>query len=81
MAFVASPVEEDEASLIQLAKRLRKNNIAVDILNFGEQREDHIAKLEKFVETVKKGSNSMFINVRPGDSAIDQLFNALSSNS
>jgi len=36
MAFVASPVEEDEATLIALAKKLKKNNFAVDVINFGE---------------------------------------------
>jgi len=66
MAFVASPVEEDEATLVALAKKLRKNNIAVDIVNFGEQKEEHIAKLQKFVDTVKKGNNCFFLNIQPG---------------
>ena len=44
--FVASPIEEDVGSLIRyrhfidilssLAKKLKKNNIAVDVVNFGE---------------------------------------------
>jgi 26S proteasome regulatory subunit N10 len=80
MAFVASPVEEDEGTLITLAKKLKKNNFAVDIINFGEQREDHIAKLQKFIETVKKGNNSMFVNIRPGESYHEQLFTALSNS-
>lgn len=77
---MASPVEEEEAVLVSLAKKMKKNNIAIDIFNFGEQREDHLNKLELFVNTVKKGNNSIFLNIRPGaGSVFDYIATAISN--
>ena len=37
MAFVGSPlVGEDKSALVKWGKSLRKNNVAVDIISFGE---------------------------------------------
>lgn len=52
--------------LSSLAKKLKKNNIAVDVVNFGEQNEEHLDKLQKFVDAVKKDKNGIFVNVKPG---------------
>jgi 26S proteasome regulatory subunit N10 len=49
--FVGSPVEVDEKELVAVAKKLKKNNVAVDVVNFGEDGENE-EKLEKFVSTV-----------------------------
>lgn len=70
IAFVSSPIEEDVESLVSLAKKLKKNNIAVDVINFGEQNEEHLAKLQKFVDTVKKDNNGIFVNVKPGVASV-----------
>lgn len=49
IAFVGSNVHEDEKTLIKLAKKLKKNNVAVDVVNFG-QIEENKTKLEIFIE-------------------------------
>lgn len=54
--FVGSPVEEDEKTLVKLAKKLKKNNIAVDVINFGEEAEN-TTKLEAFVAAVNNNDN------------------------
>ncbi len=36
VVFVASPVKEDEKSLVALAKKLKKNEVAVDVVNIGQ---------------------------------------------
>jgi 26S proteasome regulatory subunit N10 len=51
VVFVGSPVEVDEKELVAVAKKLKKNNVAVDVVNFGEDGENE-EKLEKFVSTV-----------------------------
>ncbi|CAG8607336.1 12629_t:CDS:2, partial [Racocetra fulgida] len=56
IVFVGSPIEADKNTLIKLAKRTKKNNIAVDIINFGEEAEN-TAKLDAFVSAVKSGDN------------------------
>ncbi|CAD8208997.1 unnamed protein product [Paramecium octaurelia] len=81
VAFVASPIEEEVDTLVNLAKRLKKNNIAIDLINFGEQNEEHLQKLETFFKNVSKGSSSKFINIQPGMSATETLFSSLGNNS
>lgn len=66
VAFVGSPVADTEESLEQLAKKLKKNNVAVDIVCFGEFEENR-AKLEKFVDTVSSNDNSHFLVVPPNE--------------
>lgn len=56
IVFVGSPVEEDEKTLVKLAKKLKKNNIAVDVVNFGEEAEN-TTKLEAFVAAVNSNDN------------------------
>jgi len=63
--FVASPIKEDEAKLKKLGTQLQKNEVAVDIINFGEEQEN-TSKLEAFFAAVNKNDNSHLINVPPG---------------
>lgn len=35
LVFLASPIDEDIPSLVQLAKKLKRNDIAVDFVNLG----------------------------------------------
>ncbi|KAG0295359.1 hypothetical protein BGZ96_011927 [Linnemannia gamsii] len=65
IVFVGSPVEEDEKTLVKLAKKLKKNNIAVDVINFGEEAEN-TTKLEAFVAAVNNNDNSNLVTVPPG---------------
>lgn len=37
IAFVGSPIENDEKDLVKLAKRLKKEKVNVDVVNFGEE--------------------------------------------
>jgi hypothetical protein len=43
--FSGSPVGEDEASLVKLGKKLKKNNVAVDVVAFANVEENE-AKLQ-----------------------------------
>ena len=54
--FVGSPIEEDEKSLVKLGKKLKKNNVAVDVINFGEEAEN-TTKLDAFVQAVNSNDN------------------------
>lgn len=64
IVFVASPLsqEESEENLIKLAKKLKKNNVAVDVVNFGQEIEN-MQKLEAFIAAVNSNENSHLINV------------------
>jgi len=66
--FVGSPIEDDVKQFIKLGKIFKKHNIAVDVINFGEENisNENVEKLEALVNTVKNGDNSHFLNVPPG---------------
>lgn len=73
IAFVGSPLEADEKALVKLAKKMKKNNVAIDVVNFGEEAEN-TAKLEAFVNAVNSGDNSHLITIPPGPHILsDQL--------
>lgn len=77
VAFVASPVQESEKELEKLAKKMKKNNIAVDFINFGEDAVN-TAKLERFIATVNSHDNSHILTLAADDPR--QLFEAVASS-
>lgn len=56
IAFVGSPLVEDAQTLKKLASRLRKNNIAVDIISMGEIDENS-TKLQEFITAINTQEN------------------------
>ncbi|XP_073851897.1 26S proteasome non-ATPase regulatory subunit 4 isoform X5 [Macaca fascicularis] len=77
IAFVGSPVEDNEKDLVKLAKRLKKEKVNVDIINFGEE-EVNTEKLTAFVNTLngKDGTGSHLVTVPPGPSLADALISS-----
>ena len=57
--FVGSPIDSDEKDLQRLAKKLKKEKVNVDIVNFGET-EENTEKLTNFVSTLngKEGTGT-----------------------
>ena len=74
MVFVCSPVADEEKKLVSLAKKMKKGNIDVDFILFGEIDDDVQKKLEAFNNVVKSPDSSHFI-VAPADGRLlsDQL--------
>ena len=65
IVFVASPLDgqaADEKAMVKLAKKLKKNNVAVDVVCYGdgieETTEDGKSVLKAFVESTNSGDNS-----------------------
>ncbi|KAK3525340.1 hypothetical protein QTP86_030051 [Hemibagrus guttatus] len=77
IAFVGSPVEDSEKDLLKLAKRLKKEKVNVDVINFGEE-EVNTEKLTAFVNTLngKEGTGSHLVTVPPGPSLADALLSS-----
>ncbi|KAL7394490.1 hypothetical protein ABVT39_026921 [Epinephelus coioides] len=77
IAFVGSPVEDNEKDLIKMAKRLKKEKVNVDIINFGEE-EMNTEKLTAFINTLngKDGAGSHLVTVPPGPSLADALLSS-----
>lgn len=72
IAFVGSPVETDKETLVKLGKKLKKNNVAVDIVNFG-QEDDNKEKLEQFIEAINNNDNSHLVTIPPGNHVLSDV--------
>lgn len=53
ICFVGSTIKEDVETLKILAKKLKKNAVAVDIVCFGDCSEEQVNKVQTFVNTVQ----------------------------
>ncbi|BDA40933.1 26S proteasome non-ATPase regulatory subunit 4 [Coccomyxa sp. Obi] len=71
--FIGSPIAEDKEKLVKVAKKLKKNNVAVDVVAFGSE-ETNGDKLENFIGAVNSGDNSHLITVPAGTILSDMLF-------
>lgn len=63
--FVGSPIEESDRELEKLAKKMKKNNIAIDVINFGEEGVNS-DKLDRFQQIINNQDNSHLVTVPPG---------------
>lgn len=70
--FAGSPVQEDKDMLVKIAKKLKKNNVAVDIVSFGHES-DNEEKLSAFHGAVNSNDNSHLVTVPPGPVLSDVL--------
>ncbi|KAI9885524.1 MAG: hypothetical protein M1823_002663 [Watsoniomyces obsoletus] len=66
IVFCCSPIEEDEKTLVRLAKKMKKNNVSIDFIAFGELEGENTKKLEAFNENVKGGEGSHLAIIPPG---------------
>jgi len=70
--FVGSPITTSKEELVKVAKRLKKNNVAIDIVNFGEETEN-TEKLEAFLNAVNSNDNSHLVTIPPGPHILSDI--------
>jgi 26S proteasome regulatory subunit N10 len=56
-----------------LAKKLKKNGVAVDIVCFGDCSEEQLNKVQTFVNTIQNEDNSHLVITKPGENISDKL--------
>lgn len=66
IVFTCSPITEDEKTLVKLAKKMKKHNVNVDFVAFGDLDSDTVKKLEAFHENVNSGNGSNLEIIHPG---------------
>lgn len=71
IAFVGSPILEDAKTLEKLAKKLRKDDVAVDVIALGSEGNEEV--LRTFVDAVNKQDNSRLLIVPPGANVEDTV--------
>ncbi len=59
--------------LVRVGRKLKKNNVAVDVVAFGSE-DTNGEKLECFIEAVNSGDNSHLVTVPAGTILSDMLF-------
>lgn len=73
IAFCGHPLDEEQVEFERLGKRLRQNNVAIDVINFANP--ENVPKLQALVDSANKSDNSHFLDVPLGVSMItDVLF-------
>jgi len=65
IAFVGSPITATERELEVLGKNLKKNNVSLDLVSFGEV-EENSAKLQKLLGAVNSNDSSHLLDVPVG---------------
>merc|ERR1712070_113083 len=74
--FIGSPLQNvDERQLAQIGKKMKKNNVAVDIVSFGEVDENE-SKLNALIEAVNNENNSHMVSIPPGLSPSDVIISS-----
>ena len=57
---------------MKLGKKLKKNSVALDIVNFGEEA-DNTSKLEALLNAVNSDDNSHLVTVPPGPHVLSDI--------
>jgi 26S proteasome regulatory subunit N10 len=75
--FIASPVTTDHTELIKLGKRLKKEKVNIDIINFGEE-ESNSGILNELINTIngKEGTGSHLVSIAAPANLSDALFSS-----
>ncbi|KAJ9097761.1 hypothetical protein QFC21_004799 [Naganishia friedmannii] len=84
VAFVASPIGGGQGSssgaaagleeqLVKLGKKMKKNNVAIDIILFGDEGMENEEVMGKFVEACQSGDNCHIVSIPPGPHLLSDL--------
>ena len=73
--FVGSPISDTLAALKKLGKQLKKNSIAVDVINFGSENTSNgnTEKLETFIGAANSSDNSHLVNIPAGPHVMSNM--------
>ncbi|RLN24158.1 hypothetical protein C2845_PM07G12420 [Panicum miliaceum] len=73
IVFVGSPVIDAKNVLEAIGEKLKKNNVALDLVDFGESDDEKPEKLEALVAAVSSGGNSHIIHVLQGEDFLSNV--------
>lgn len=73
IVFAGGPVKYDKKVLEMIGKKLKKNSVALDVVNFGEEDESKTEKLEALVAAVNNNDSSHIVHVPAGSNALSDV--------
>ncbi|KAG9442647.1 hypothetical protein H6P81_018501 [Aristolochia fimbriata] len=73
IVFAGSPVKYDKKVLETIGKKLKKNSVALDIVDFGEEDDGKHEKLEALIAAVNNNDSSHIVHVPSGQNALSDV--------
>ncbi|CAL0331921.1 unnamed protein product [Lupinus luteus] len=70
IVFTGGPVKHEKKMLEMIGRKLKKNSVALDIINFGEEDEGKTEKLEAVLASVNNNDTSHIVHVAAGPNAL-----------
>lgn len=68
-----SPIKHDKKLLEMIGRKLKKNSVALDIVDFGEEDEGKPEKLEALLAAVNNNDTSHIVHVPSGPNALSDV--------
>ncbi|KAI6671516.1 26S proteasome non-ATPase regulatory subunit 4 homolog [Syzygium oleosum] len=73
IVFAGSPIKHDKKLLEMIGRKLKKNSVALDIVDFGEEDEGKPEKLEALLAAVNNNDTSHIVHVPSGPNALSDV--------
>ncbi|XP_039115473.1 26S proteasome non-ATPase regulatory subunit 4 homolog isoform X2 [Dioscorea cayenensis subsp. rotundata] len=73
IVFAGSPIKYDKKALEVIGKKLKKNNVTLDIVDFGESDDSKPEKLEALLAAANNNDSSHIVHVPPGPNALSDV--------
>ncbi|KAL9249082.1 26S proteasome non-ATPase regulatory subunit 4-like protein, partial [Drosera capensis] len=73
IVFAGSPVKYDKKALEVVGRKLKKNSVALDIVNFGEDDDGKPEKLDALVAAANNNDSSHIVHVPVGPNALSDV--------
>ncbi|KAH1206277.1 26S proteasome non-ATPase regulatory subunit 4 [Glycine max] len=73
IVFAGGPVNHEKKMLEMIGRKLKKNSVALDIVNFGEEDEGKTEKLEALLSAVNNNDTSHIVHVPSGPNALSDV--------
>ena len=71
--FCISPIKYDNKTLEAIGRKLKKNSVALDVVNFGESDDGKPEKLEALITAVNNNDSSHIVHVPAGQNALSDV--------
>ncbi|GAB4847548.1 proteasome regulatory particle base subunit rpn10 [Ancistrocladus abbreviatus] len=73
IVFAGSPVKYDKKLLEMIGRKLKKNSVTLDVINFGEDEDGKMEKLEALIASVNNNDSCHIVHVPPGPNALSDV--------
>ncbi|KAJ4964316.1 hypothetical protein NE237_024255 [Protea cynaroides] len=73
IVFAGSQVKHEKKLLEAIGRKLKKNSVALDIVDFGEEDDGKPEKLEALLSAVNNNDSSHIVHVPPGPNALSDV--------